>query len=112
MKRTMLKRRTSLTQKISLSKVSDKQKDELALRRLLKWKLFNEQEGRCANKKCGKIMTYYNEASDNYPHLSHKKPLSRGGKTDRDNCSVICAECHSKEHGLRNKYSEKPQWGQ
>ena len=84
--------------KTPIKQVSKKQAKELALRRLLKWQLYQEQEGKCAD--CQKYMTYYNEASDNFPHLSHKKPLARGGKTDRDNCSVLCSECHGRLHGL------------
>jgi len=87
-----------------LKAVSEKQTIELAKRRLLKFQLFNEQKGRC---KCGKIMTYYHEASDNYPHLSHTIPLSRGGKTEKGNISVLCAECHGEKHGLRNKYNSQ-----
>ena len=95
--------------KTPLRKISKKQERELARRRLLKWELYQEQESRCA--KCGKFMSYQNEASDNYPHLSHKKPLSAGGKTSRANCEVDCAECHSnQEHGLRNIYNEQPKW--
>ena len=93
-----------------MKKISDKQKIEKAKRRLLKWVLFQEQEGKC--KKCGKVMTYYNKLSDNYPHLSHKTPLSAGGKTHRDNCSVLCSQCHGKIHGQRNIYGENPSWSE
>ena len=106
MKRILLKRKTPLTRATSLNKVSKKQEKELAHRRLLKYQLWSEQNGRC--KECGKFLSYANEAADNYPHLSHKKPLSRGGKTARENCSVLCAECHSnQEHHLRNIYNER-----
>ncbi len=94
-----------------MKRISPKQKDELALRRLLKWQLFNEQERKCA--KCDRFLWWddnHKEAA-NYPHLSHKKSLGRLGKTTKENCEILCARCHSKEHGLRNKYSEMPQFG-
>jgi len=100
--------------KTPLNKQSPKQKDELAKRRLLKWQLYNEQQGLCA--KCGRFLWWddnHREAA-NYPHLSHKERLSKGkktGVTTRKNCEVLCAECHSnKEHGLRNFYGEQPDW--
>lgn len=93
----------------SLTKVSAKQRAEYRERRKLKLELWAEQEGICG--RCGKQMTWHNPLSDNYPHLSHDKSLARGGKTNKDNCSVICGECHSNgEHHLRNKYNEQPQW--
>jgi len=93
--------------KTLIRKVSEKQQLELARRRFLKYQLWLEQEGKCA--RCRKFLSYANEAADNYPHLSHKKPLSQGGKTTRGNCEVLCAECHSnKEHHLRNIYNEQP----
>lgn len=91
-----------------MKRISAKQEIELEKRRLLKYQLYLEQEGVC--KKCGKYLSYYNKASDNYPHLSHKKSLARGGKTDRSNVEVICSGCHSKEHHLKNVYNEQPQW--
>ncbi len=99
MKRTALKRKTPLTQRSYLARVSANQALELAKRRLLKQELFIEQEGKCA--KCGKYMTFYNEASDNYPHLSHKRFLSRGGVTRLDNLEVLCYHCHRKKHDIR-----------
>ena len=30
--------------------------------------------------------------------LSHTIPLSRGGKTDRDNCTILCRVCHGRSH--------------
>jgi len=92
-----------------MNRISAKQKAELAKRRLLKYQLFLSQEGKCA--ECGKYLSYYNEAADNFPHLSHEKALAQGGKTDRKNCRVKCAECHSNgKHHLRNIYNEQPAW--
>jgi len=88
-----------------INPISAKQELEIARRRALKYELFISQKGQCA--QCHKVLSYRNEAADNYPHLSHKKPLGKGGKTTEKNCSVLCAECHSnKEHNLRNIYNE------
>jgi len=92
-----------------VKRVSDKQRIELEKRRLLKYQLYLRQDGQCA--ECGKYLSYYNETSDNYPHLSHDKSLAQGGKTNEKDCSVKCAECHSKKHNLRNIYNEQPAWG-
>ena len=103
MKRTMLKRKTSL------SRVSDKQEIDLAKRRLIKYQLYQSQDGKCA--KCQRFLSYLSETSPAYPHLAHKKRLAKGGKTDKKNCSVICSECHSnKDHNLKCLYNEQPMW--
>ena len=98
--------------KTSLSKVSDKQEKELALRRWMHYTLWVEQEGKCAN--CGRVLKYSES------ELSHKKHIGMGGckdktKTTRENCEVTCASwmsgCHpNKEHNQRNIYDEQPQW--
>ena len=86
--------------------VSDKQKDEIALRRGLRYQLWRDQEGKC--KKCGRLLTW------NQTELSHKKSLARGGKTTAENCEVLCSSmiggCHPEEHGQRNIYNEQPMW--
>ena len=92
-----------------MRRISPKHRKELALRVKLKKELIEKQGGKCAH--CGKHLTYYNETADSFPHLSHKKRLSAGGKTDDKNCSVICAQCHSnEEHHLNNIYNEQPKW--
>lgn len=101
MKRAPLKRKTSL------NRVSQKQQIELAKRRLLKYQLWLNQNGRCA--KCGRLLKFGES------ELSHKKSLARGGKTEAENCEVLCASwlsgCHSNiEHGRNNKYNESPIW--
>jgi len=92
-----------------LKKVSDKQAKDLALRRKIKYELYVDQDGKCA--ECGKFLNWYEPTSDAYPNLSHKIPLSQGGKTDKINCKVKCGECHSNiNHRLNNKYNEHPAW--
>lgn len=111
MKRSPLKRKQGLTLKTCLSKISPKQEIEIAKRRLLKWQLYQEQKGICP--VCGRYMNYRVRTAANYPELSHKKHIGMGGCKDKsvttkENCSVICAECHSNgEHHLRNKYKEE-----
>ena len=89
-----------------IKKVSKKQAIEQAKRRYIHYKLWVKQEGLC--KKCGRYLHY------GQSELSHKEPLARGGKTTEKNCKVTCRwfikDCHPKEHGLRNKYNEQPQW--
>ena len=95
--------------KSRLKPISDKQEIEIAKRRALKYELWLEQEGQC--KDCGRYMNYRVRTAANYPELSHKKLLSDGGKTDKKNCSVICAEHHAnEEHHLRQIYNEQPMW--
>ena len=100
-------KKTALTRTTSLNRVSPKQEDENKLRLWMRYTLWREQEGKC--KKCGRVLSW------NQTELSHKKRLSQGGKTTRENCEVLCAnwlsDCHPKEHGLRNFYNEQPQWG-
>ena len=101
-----MKRKTPMTQRSCLNRVSEKQEIELARRRGLKYQLWREQDGKCA--KCGRMITYKQS------ELSHKKPLARGGKTEAKNCEVLCSSfivgCHPREHGLRNIYNEQPNW--
>jgi 5-methylcytosine-specific restriction endonuclease McrA len=95
--------------KTRIKPVSDKQRIELQKRRLLRYQLFQSQNGKCA--KCSRMITLAQT------ELSHKKSLARGGKTEEKNCEVLCANwlsgCHpNEEHGLRNKYNEQPKWSE
>ena len=71
-----------------LRRVSDKQKRELALHGKLKKELMEETEGHC--QTCGTTGDWRGLS------LSHIIPLSRGGKTDRDNCILECYPDHEK----------------
>jgi len=73
----------------TLRAVSDKQKIELARRRKLKAELIAEYGEHCMN--CADEMRDWRGIS-----LSHKIPLSAGGKTDRDNCLLECYVCHTR----------------
>lgn len=88
MKRSPLKRKKSLTQKTSFSKISKKQKLEMAARSKLKGKLIEEYGERCMT--CGSAGDFRGIS------LSHIIPLSRGGKTTRANCPLECYPCHEK----------------
>lgn len=89
-----------------INKISPKQKEENTRRRFYHYKLWVDQEGKCA--KCGRVLTYAQS------ELSHKKPLARGGKTTSENCEVVCnsyiSDCHSTEHRQRTFHNEQPQW--
>ena len=79
-----------------LRPVSKKQTKELALRRTLKAQLLEECDHSC--------MTCDNEHLDvRGLSLSHVIPLSRGGKTTRENCLIECYMCHA----LYEKHPER-----
>jgi len=76
-----------------IRRVSDKQKAELALRRKLKAELIAEFGDDCMH--CGGRPDWRGI------QLIHKIPLSRGGKTSRENCRIWCAPCHFGPDGHR-----------
>ena len=69
----------------TLNKSSDKGKAEIKKRQVLKAWLIAEYGERCM--ECGKW---------GWVDLSHIIPLSRGGKTTKENCELLCRDCHSK----------------
>ena len=72
-----------------IKSISDKQKEELALRSKLRRELITEFGEHC--------MTCKDKNRDwRGISLSHKIPLSRGGKTTRGNCLLECYPCHEK----------------
>ena len=73
----------------TLNKVSDKQEVELALRQELKAELIKEFGEHCMT--CKDLHRDWRGIS-----LSHIIPLSRGGKTTRENCILECYVCHTK----------------
>jgi 5-methylcytosine-specific restriction endonuclease McrA len=74
--------------------ISKKQSVELARRRELKADLIRERGAICMT--CGQRPSFPPIS------LSHIIPLSRGGKTDRNNCILEDESCHS-------KYEKKPE---
>jgi len=79
--------------KSRIKPISDKQKDELALRRKLKAELIKRQldtVGFILCETCGRRPDWRGIS------LSHKVSLSRGGKTTRENCLLECYPCHEK----------------
>lgn len=69
--------------------ISDKQKEELALRKKVKAELIKEYGLHCMT--CGDKNRDWRGIS-----LSHIVPLSRGGKTTKKNCPLECYPCHEK----------------
>ena len=74
--------------KTRIDQISDKQYKEIALRGQLKKDLVWESRGHC--------MTCGNAGDWRGLSLSHIIPLSRGGKTTRENCLLECYPCHEK----------------
>lgn len=73
----------------TINKVSDKQKIERRKHTQLKAELLIEFGNHC--------MTCSNKYRDwRGLSLSHIIPLSRGGKTTRENCLLECLSCHSR----------------
>jgi len=54
-------------------------------------KLFNKQQGRCANMKCSLVFT-----DGNYD-IDHKTPMSRGGSNYPRNLQLLCAACNDRK---------------
>lgn len=102
MHRIALKRYISLRQKTSLrrrkpiNKISKKQRKELALRQKVRKELIEESDGICPS--CSRPLTW----SWLGFQLSHEKPLSRGGKTERNNLKLLCTFCHMNKRHREN----------
>lgn len=101
MKKAKLKSKQPLRAKKPMRRVSDKQKKELALRAKLKHELIAEFGEHCMT--CGDLYRDWRGIT-----LSHKIPLSRGGKTTRENCLLECGYCHDKyeKHPERRQTNE------
>ncbi|MXX96950.1 MAG: DUF262 domain-containing protein [Rhodothermaceae bacterium] len=52
----------------------------------VKFKVYAKQDGKC--NRCGA------EIKKHEAHADHIKPWSKGGKTDEENCQVLCAPCN------------------
>ena len=78
-----------------IKSVSKKQVKELALRAALKRELLDECDHSCMT--CNNIRLDFRGLS-----LSHIIPLSRGGKTTRENCLIECYPCHE-------EYEKRPE---
>ena len=99
MKRSPLLRKTTLKALKPLNRISKKQAVELKQRHDLKQELIEEHGEHC--------MTCQDKNRDwRGLSLSHIIPLSRGGKTSKDNCILECYVCHEhfeKRPELRSK---------
>lgn len=86
-----------------INPISSRHKIELDKRRFLKVQLIIESKGLCMT--CGQKggwLEFLEGLS-----LSHIIPLSRGGKTTRENCLVECNSCHTK---YEKKPELRPEW--
>lgn len=85
--------------KTPLKRQSAKREKQLLLENELKKILFKKQFGLCAD--CGKVCDW--RGWEKHEVIFR----SRGGDaTDENNCKLICAKCHSKEHGIREVNDE------
>jgi len=82
--------------KKKINLLSPKLRKELALRSKLKKELLEEGDNKCAS--CGNRDKDWRGLS-----LSHIVALSRGGKTTRENCEILCYPCHN----LYEKHPER-----
>ena len=85
--------------RVPINRISTKQKTELALRTKLKKDLMDEQVEERGYNFC---QTCDTNGDFRGLSLSHVIALSRGGKTNRDNCIIECYPCHE-------KYEKKPE---
>lgn len=87
-------KKTARSYNSTLRGASDKRRKQLLLENELKEKLYKKQNGRCA--KCG-------GSCDWRGWQKHEVVFrSQGGDpTDENNCELICAKCHAKEHDIR-----------
>jgi hypothetical protein len=98
MKRTPIIRRSPIRRKAVVKHTAaffERKKErqaELYRRRKLKAELLLEcptdSQGRRLCPLCGKLPDFRGL------QLVHKKALSAGGKTTKDNCCILCAKCH------------------
>ena len=86
-----------MMKRMPLNRRSIKQSAELRLRTKIKLALIEEHGYKCMT--CGSNGDWRGLS------LSHKIPLSRGGKTDMNNCVLECYPCHE----LYEKHPERRQ---
>ena len=54
----------------------------------IKKKFLKKQGWKCATETCQK------KIDEHTGHADHKTPWSEGGKTEEDNCQILCLECN------------------
>jgi 5-methylcytosine-specific restriction endonuclease McrA len=75
-----------------INKISKKKAAEKRIEAELRAKLLEEHGGLCM--ECGRWPDFLGLS------LHHKLFKSRGGKTEDDNVTLVCSECHSRFHGV------------
>lgn len=81
--------------KTPIKKVSDKRRKQMSKERELTRVLFKKQNGLCA--ECGRPLGWGSSKHE----IQFR---SRGGDpTSEENCQLLCALCHSAQHGIIDK---------
>jgi 5-methylcytosine-specific restriction endonuclease McrA len=75
-----------------MKRISDKRKKQLLAEKELKEKLLERSDGHC--ECCGELPDWRGLS------VHHKIYRSQGGKSDLDNCEMLCGKCHSARHGI------------
>jgi 5-methylcytosine-specific restriction endonuclease McrA len=92
LKRSPIRRKAGVKHTTAYYERKKERREELARRRKLKAELLAEcptdDQGRRLCPKCLRIPDFRGL------QLVHKKPLSTGGETTRENCVIRCAPCH------------------
>jgi 5-methylcytosine-specific restriction endonuclease McrA len=73
-----------------IRKISKKKAAEKRIEAALRAKLLEEHGGLC--QECGKWPDFLGLS------LHHRLFKSRGGKSTKENCQLICQACHEKHH--------------
>jgi 5-methylcytosine-specific restriction endonuclease McrA len=83
-----------------LKHVSTKKQKQVVEERKLKAKLLERCQGLC--ETCGKVADFRGL------QVHHKTFRSHGGKSNLENCTIICAVCHSLYHNINEQSTVKP----
>jgi 5-methylcytosine-specific restriction endonuclease McrA len=83
-----------------IRRISKKKAAEKRIEAELRAQLLEEHGGLCQD--CGKWPDVFGLS------LHHSLFKSRGGKSTRENCRLICRLCHDKAHGLRTGQHLQP----
>jgi len=58
--------------------------------------VYERQEGRCNNKRCANADKRFDIDEMEADHIT---PWSKGGKTELENCQMLCKDCNRRKGG-------------